>query len=83
MGTEKAYVEQIVEMNDCAEPAIPVAVPISRWSLMMMVATVEFKISFQPMNAAARKTKTAARTGVSGVEAVIAGLLVSCSYVDS
>jgi len=68
VGKEKAYIEQMVEMNEGAEPAIPVAVPISRWSLMMMVATVEFKISFRPMNAAARKTKTAARTGVSGVE---------------
>lgn len=71
------YVEQIVEMKDRADPAIPVAVPISRWSAMMMVATVEFRISFQPMKAAARKTKMAARTGVSGVEDAIAIALVS------
>lgn len=61
-------------MNDRAEPAIPVAVPISRWSLMQIVATAEFRISFQPMKAAAKNTKTAARTGVSGVDEAIGRL---------
>jgi hypothetical protein len=66
-GEKGTDVEQTVLMRERALPAAPVAVPISRWSSMIIVATVELRISFQPTNVEARKMKIEDRTTVSGV----------------
>ena|ERR1700712_1207808 len=62
------YVEQIVEIPDRIDPATPVAVPISRWSSIAIVATVEFAISLNPMNAEPKAIRTIAVIGVSWLQ---------------
>lgn len=61
------YVEQIVEIKDRDDPPAPVAVPISLWSSILIVATVELSSSFQPMKNEARKMMIDERRTESGV----------------
>ena len=67
----------MVEMSDRADPAAPVAVPISLWSSMHNVDTVELSSSTAPTKDDAMKMKIAERVEESGVEVAITFASVS------
>jgi hypothetical protein len=71
-GKVVPYVEQTVDIRDRDDPPAPVAVPISLWSSILMVATVELISSFQPMKNEAKKIRADERVIESGVLVAIA-----------
>lgn len=71
----KTYVEPMVAKKERQAPAAPTAVPISRWSFMEMLDTVEFIISHQPMKYEARKMRMLERTRESGVLVAMPGVV--------